>query len=204
MWWSIGCGSAVGVISSHETGTAHDSDPTGQGDSDADADADSDADVDADADVDTAPPPPPVGPMLLCINEFMPANVASWPVEDLHPDWIELHNPGRLDVSLDGWSMSDDSTQPDLDHIDGSLIVPAGGFTLLLASGDDTLGPNHLSFSLAEGGEDVVLQDADGRVSVVAFGPVAPDWAVERTTNCCEGDGCLDAAFGGTPGTSNN
>ena len=45
----------------------------------------------------------------LLITEFMAANKSTLADEDgVHPDWIELFNPGNAPVNLDGWSLTDD------------------------------------------------------------------------------------------------
>src|SRR5687768_6509801 len=55
----------------------------------------------------TDPEPPLAPPLELCINELMPANVASWQDETgAAPDWIELHNPGAEPVDLLNWSLT--------------------------------------------------------------------------------------------------
>jgi hypothetical protein len=172
-------------------------------DSDADVDSDTDSDADADADSDADADLPPVGALALCINEFMPDNRATWAVGDLFPDWVELHNPEPTPVSLAGWSMSDDRAEPDKDALDDDLVVPGNGFLVLLATGDDSLGPEHLSFKLSADGGDIVLVDGAGRSSIVGYGVVASDWAVARSPDCCTGEDCLVSVFAGTPGETN-
>jgi hypothetical protein len=47
-------------------------------------------------------PPPPV-----CVSEFMASNAGSVVIDGAAPDWVELHNPGAEDQSLDGWTLGD-------------------------------------------------------------------------------------------------
>jgi len=143
-------------------------------------------------------------PPELCINELMPDDKAALILEDgSTPDWIELFNPTGADVSLKGWTLSDDHTVPDRQALSASLVVPAGGSLLLYADGHPELGPEHLDFSLDPGGEEVALFDPQGDARVLAFGRVLEDFAVARQTDCCEGETCLGFVFRGSPGRSN-
>ena len=149
---------------------------------------------------DTAPP----APLPLCVNEFMPDNEATL-FDDAGetPDWIELHNPTAEDVDLDGWSMSDDR-DADRAPLAAGLTVPAGGFLLLYADGDEDAGPDHLDFSLDADGGDVALYAPDGRGLVVGYGLIEEDFSAARVTDCCEGEGCWSFDFRGTPGATND
>jgi hypothetical protein len=144
--------------------------------------------------------------LAVCINELMPANrVAHRDPSGAASDWIELHNPTAQDLPLDGWSMTDDPSEPRKHVLGGGLTLPAGGFLVLWADDAPGLGPDHLGFALAEGGEAVGLYAPDGTGSVVWFGPMPDDLAVGRITDCCRepAGGCLQIGFGGTPGATN-
>ncbi|MSP56313.1 MAG: lamin tail domain-containing protein [Myxococcales bacterium] len=144
-----------------------------------------------------------VEPLSVCINEFMPHNAASaYDGLGLASDWIELHNPGEVDLDLTGWTLTDDVGETDKHLFDG-LGLGAGGYLLLWASGDEAAGPDHVGFSLAQEGGEVGLYDPDGQGAVVQYGTVETDFAVARLTDCCSGAGCLDFTFRGTPGYSN-
>ena len=56
-----------------------------------------------------------LAPAQVRINEFMASNTRSVPditdFED-YPDWIELHNPGATEVSLNGYFLSDNPNEP--------------------------------------------------------------------------------------------
>ena len=141
----------------------------------------------------TAEPRPPArgDALSVCINELMAASLASAP-----EDWLELHNPTAEDVSLDGWSLTDDPTEPRRHELDG-LVLGAGGFLVLWAS--------DLSFALPEDGGAIGLFDPDGDGSVVQLGPMVPDLSLARTADCCfdAAGGCFTYEFAGTPGASN-
>ncbi len=169
---------------------------------DADTDVDADADTDADTDGDTETTPP--APLTLCINEFMPDNARSFPDETgAYVDWIELHNPTAADVSLQGWTASDDPDDPTKHIFASTLSVPAGGYLVLFADAVPEAGANHLSFSLSGDGEAVGIFAPDGSGSVVEYGPIGEDLAFSRTPDCCAGDGCWQYPYGGSPDRSN-
>jgi hypothetical protein len=146
----------------------------------------------------------PDAPLEICINELMPANTSLREDETgVVKDWIELHNPGDTDISLAGWTLTDDRADPEKSPLDPSLTLPAGDFLLLWADNDPTLGVYHLDFSLPADGGELGLYAPDGRGSLVAYGATGDDVALYRITDCCTGAGCWDAAWAGTPGRTN-
>ncbi|MFT4621743.1 MAG: hypothetical protein ACI8PZ_000395 [Myxococcota bacterium] len=137
------------------------------------------------------------------VNEFMASNVTAFPVglEAATPDWIELYNADVVEVDLAGWSVADsgDGTPSVLP----AMVLPAGGFVLLLADGDPDAGPEHLDFKLAAEGEAVVLRTPRGRVAdQVNFGMQAPDVSAARIVDGDEAAG-WSYRVGGTPGRTN-
>ena len=79
-------------------------------------------------------------PAQVLVNEFMASNTRSVPditdFED-YPDWIELHNPDVSEVSLDGYFLSDDPGEPFKWPIPAGATIPAGGYLLFMADGND-------------------------------------------------------------------
>ena len=132
----------------------------------------------------------------------MASNAGSLELEDgSTPDWIELANGGDQDVSLAGWSISDDLDRPRRHLFDEELVVPAGGYLLLFA--DDGATSAYLGFGLKAEGETIVLTDPHGRrIDGVKFGQQQPDVAAARVV---DGDPDADWRYviDGTPGTSN-
>ena len=61
------------------------------------------------------------------ITEFMASNRNALEAEDgSTPDWIEIHNPGPVDVDLGGWYLTDNAL--DLDKWQfPTTHLPAGG-----------------------------------------------------------------------------
>ena len=95
----------------------------------------------------------------LWLNELVASNVQG--LEDEQggtPDWVELHNPTDQPIDLTDWTLSDEGTSWTLPSED----LPAGGFLLVMASGDE--GELHASFSIAAEGETVSLAAPDGCV----------------------------------------
>jgi hypothetical protein len=118
------------------------------------------------------------------VNELMALNVSTArdPAGDFD-DWIELYNNSDRAVSLDGFLLTDDSTDilkwqfPD-------TTIPARGFVVVWADAE-TLEPGiHANFSLAAGGEMLALfsDDADPLDRVV-FGQQYPDISFGRFPN---------------------
>ena len=143
-------------------------------------------------------------PLELCVNEWVASNMAGLRLADgTRPDWLELHNPGEEDRSLDGWTIGDSDDPEDVEPLDASLVVPAGGELVLFADGRVELGPRHLDMGLDADGETVALYAPDGRGEVVHYGAVEPDLAVARTSDCCRGEGCWEMTRLGSPGVGN-
>lgn len=88
-------------------------------------------------------------------------------------DWIELYNSGPDSVDLEGWSLSDDLTEPLKWTFPPGTIIPAEGYLVVLADDPDEpiSGANflHANFKLSAGGECLGLYDAGGNtVSQIA------------------------------------
>ncbi len=101
------------------------------------------------------------------ITEFMAANRQTLDDEDGESsDWIELHNPGLVDVSLQDWYLTDDAQ--DLTGWQFPRTnLKAGEYLLVFASGkdrDQAGGPLHTDFRLAAEGDYLALVRPDGTV----------------------------------------
>ena len=178
----------------------YDDDKDSGDDADTDIDdTDFDTDID-DTDFDTDTDAPPTGELR--INELMPSNRDTVADESgAYPDWFELYNPGSADVSLDGWTVSDDLDEPDKHGFAAELSVPAGGFLVLWADKDTEDGPLHVDFNLSADGEYLGLYDANGNpVDIVTFGAMAEDLAVARIPDGSDNWEIVETA---TPGASN-
>lgn len=83
-------------------------------------------------------------------------------------DWIELHNRSAEAVSIEGWSLTDQADGKGR-WIFPALSVPAGGYVLVLASGEDVSDPLapflHTHFKLDAGGEYLGLYNNSGQLA---------------------------------------
>jgi len=138
----------------------------------------------------------------LCVNEFMASN--SLTVADdtgEYPDWLELHNLTDSAIELDGYSVTDNLSDPDKHVLGGGLVLPAGGYLLLWADGLSGVGPDHLGFKLAAEGEEVGLYGPEGQaINTLTYDEQVTDWSAARMP-----DGSLtwEIDTSPTPGASN-
>src|SRR5690349_12815648 len=94
------------------------------------------------------------------ISEFMASNTKTVADQDGDfSDWIEVHNVTAAPVSLQGWHLTDDKTQP-AKWTFPAVTLPADGYLLVFASGKNRAVAGkqlHTNFSLAAGGEYLAL-----------------------------------------------
>ena len=117
------------------------------------------------------------------ITEVLAVNVRTVTDDrDHYSDWIELHNPTDTPISLGGYTLTDDSDEPDKWRLPFTTLAP-GAFLVLWASGDNrvTSAGWHTNFQLGRGGEYVGLFGPDGQlVDAVTFGEQKADVALGR------------------------
>lgn len=138
------------------------------------------------------------------VNEFMADNAATIADESgAYEDWIELYNASDGPVSLAGFHLSDDASEP-LKWALPDTVVPAGGFYLVWADDDPEQGANHATFKLSKSGEQVVLSKYESErvaeVDRIDFGEQREDVTYGRLTDGGEEVGFLPTP---TPGMSN-
>lgn len=102
---------------------------------------------------------------LVVINEVCSNNFSTIPLlwhED--DDWIELYNGTGKDVSLEGWTITDDESNLQR-YTFPQTVLEAGEYLLLFANGENEVSENgiFLNFKLS-GGENIYLCDAEGNV----------------------------------------
>jgi hypothetical protein len=119
----------------------------------------------------------------LVINELMAKNRFTLPAQAGEPpDWIELYNPTAGEVALAGWWLTDDPGEPARGPLARALVVPAGGYLVLLADDRSDLGPAHLGFRLARAGGELALVGPDGAVvDHIGYGAQTTDLSAART-----------------------
>lgn len=113
-------------------------------------------------------------------------------------DWFELANLGQSDVSLEGWTFTDDPEgEPTRAAFESGLTVPAGGYLLIQFTADSP------GFGLSSGGESLAITNADG--AVVALETWEADVAPEGTSwgRFPNGTGAFMQLLNPTPGEAN-
>ncbi len=127
------------------------------------------------------------------ISEFMAENNALYyDAFGNASDWLELQNTTPAPVSLEGWSLTDNLSQP-RKWVLPALTLPPWGTRLIWASNADLRDPAgelHTNFALSKSGEYLGLYDASGTL-VHHYGTkfpaqyenIAYGYALEFTTN---------------------
>jgi hypothetical protein len=151
------------------------------------------------------PPGPdggPTGTGVVLINELMAKNQTT--IADnagAFPDWLELYNPGDEAVSLAGWTLTDDATEPGKFTFAAGTVLASRAFTLVWADGDPEEGEDHADFKLSGDGEELALFDDEGALAdLVTFGPQEVDVSIGRYPDGADEIQVLPVP---TPGTSN-
>ena len=107
-------------------------------------------------------------PAQVVISEFMADNKGTLADDDgQYPDWIELYNTATTNVSLAGWSLTDDPTHLARWSFPSTNVI-AKGFLVVFASGKNRAvagAPLHTDFSLKASGEYLALLKPDGSVA---------------------------------------
>lgn len=126
----------------------------------------------------------------LVINEVMASNDRT--IEDnsgKSSDWIEIYNPTSSPVDLANYYITDNPsnlTKYRFGSTSGQVVVPANGYKIIWASGNDLVG--HTSWSLSADGENVVLVAPDGTTIIDQM-----TFPAQRT----------DVSYGRMPGSPN-
>src|SRR3954469_4802440 len=115
------------------------------------------------------------------ISEFMAVNERTLADEDgEYSDWIEIHNAGTNLVNLNGWYLTDKSSQLTEWRFPTTDLAP-NAYLIVFASGKDrhVAGAElHTNFKLSGDGEYLALVKPDGTNVVSAFAPKFPSQAV--------------------------
>lgn len=152
--------------------------PKGGDSGPADAPKPSEAGGDLPPRPDGTPPTPDVGPQpdqapppsgKVVITEFMADPGA---VNDATGEYVEVYNPGKASVNINGWTLRDNGSDKHVIAAPGAqLIVPALGFIVLGRSSDKSvnggLGVSYVytNFFLSNsaGGDEIILEDPSGK-----------------------------------------
>lgn len=138
----------------------------------------------------------------ITINEFMASNAVS--VQDdtgQTADWIELFNPNDQDLSLHGYSITDNLAEPGKHHLNG-VIIPARGRVVLWADENTGAGAFHLGFKLSGDEGAIGLARPDGSyIDRVRYGAQETDFSAARTP---DGSNVWRVEWKVTPAAPNN
>ncbi|MEO6244511.1 MAG: CotH kinase family protein, partial [Opitutaceae bacterium] len=145
------------------------------------------------------------------INEFMASNSTSLADDDgAYPDWIEIHNPDAISVDLNGWFLTDTTTNKAKWKIPG-VIIPAGGYIIIFASNKDRRDPTrplHTNFTLNAQGEYLGLVRPDETTVVSEYAPLFPPQQSDHSYGLIAGTNGGPAIQGflgkPTPGAANS
>ncbi|HUQ01065.1 MAG TPA: CotH kinase family protein [Kofleriaceae bacterium] len=134
------------------------------------------------------PTVPPDVDGRIVINEFMASNALTTKDENgLASDWIELYNPTSQDLSLHGYSITNNLAEPGLHHFDG-VIISAHGHIILWADERPPLGGFHLGFKLDADGGEIGLARPDGTyIDRVHYGAQETDFSSARQPDASSG-----------------
>ncbi|MDD4637655.1 MAG: lamin tail domain-containing protein [Bacteroidales bacterium] len=94
----------------------------------------------------------------IVINEYSPLNTSIADQDGEFDDWIELYNNSSSSVSLLGYYLSDNTSNPRLWAFPDTSIAP-GGYIIVWADNDDDIGQAglHAHFQLSSKGESLLL-----------------------------------------------
>ena len=120
-------------------------------------------------------------------------------------DWIEIHNPTSSSISLTGWFLTDDPLNLTKWKCP-SQSVPAGGYTIIYASGRNVRisgQPAHTNFELDGDGEFLALVNKDGATIQSVFTPAYPKQYPDISYGRAGDTGFAGYFEGPTPGGPN-
>ncbi|MCW1925142.1 lamin tail domain-containing protein [Luteolibacter arcticus] len=111
------------------------------------------------------------------ISEFLASNGSGLTDQfGSREDWLEIHNPTKAVVNLNGWYLTANITNLKKWKIP-AVTLPAGGYMVVFASNRDlkvTANPLHTNFKLGASGEYLALVKPDGTTVVSEFNPTFP------------------------------
>ena len=135
----------------------------------------------------------------LVINEICSRTASLIPEHlEKQEDYIELYNTSDQELSLDGWFLSDNADNLELQSLSG-ITVPAKGYIVLYA--DDRESEESLGFHINQNGETVFLSNSEGKIVNQIYVPaLAMNTVYARSSD----GGRKWAVLEATPGNSND
>lgn len=139
------------------------------------------------------------------INEFMASNTSTIAdPQGEYDDWIELRNLTGSTVSLAGFYLTDETSNPRKWAFPSGTTIPANGYLLVWADENGSATPGlHANFKLAASGEQIYLMDTDANnnqvLDAITFGAQTTDVSYGRTAADADVWGTMTP----TPGADN-
>src|ERR1043166_9653372 len=119
----------------------------------------------------------------LVLNEILADNRNTVQNGAGFPDYIELRNNGSTNITLDGYSLSDNPLNPTKFLFPTHTTIAAGGYLLIWCDNDANAPGVHSGFAIDSDGQTVLLMKGATIVDSVSFGPQAPDISIGRIVN---------------------
>lgn len=121
----------------------------------------------------------------LVINEFLASNDSTIADQDgEYDDWIELYNNGSTSLNLEGYFLSDDSTDLMQWEFPAGTSIDSDGYLIVWADDDDGQAGLHANFKISASGESLFLSDTAGAVvDQITFGEQTTDISYGRYPN---------------------
>ena len=136
------------------------------------------------------------------LNEFLASSELCCGADlyDEGVDFIELYNNDTVDLDISGWGFSDDHAASGITIAPDGTVFPAGGYLVVWYTGEADGWPQ-IDQKLDGGGDDVYVQDADGKVVISYTYDDSFDYD-DVTANLLD-DGTYAASATPTPGAVN-
>lgn len=140
----------------------------------------------------------------VALNEVMPSNDTTFADEDgEYPDWIELYNNSSNPVNLQGYGLSDNSSNP-LKWVFSAYTLQPHELLVVFASGKNRIYGTflHTNFKLKSSGDSLFLSDPQGNiVSSLGYQELGVDVSYGRQPDASNNFTMFDEP---TPWWSNN
>ncbi len=119
----------------------------------------------------------------IALNEIMADNRGAVGNGASNPDYIEIRNNTASPVSLSGWSLSDDVTNPARFVFPAGTSIPAAGRLVVWCDSNFTDPGLHTGFALSRNGQAVALFEGTNVRDFLTFGPQARDLPIGRVAD---------------------
>jgi hypothetical protein len=126
----------------------------------------------------------------LLINELA-ASISNSSVDDYgeYEDWFEIYNPGKRDIDIGGWFVTDNLNKAKKWRIPSDnprlTTVYAGSYLVFWPDKDTLQGPNHIGFALSRKGEMLGLFKPSGDTVILIDSVSYPKLVADHSFGRC-------------------